>query len=243
MTKVNSKWYAEWFNTKYYHILYKDRDYEEAQLFMQNLIDFLQLDPSSKILDLACGKGRNSIYLHQLGFQVTGTDLSENSITSAKKHERPGLHFKVQDMCEPLDEKFDAVFNLFTSFGYFKEETNNLNTLKAIKAELKPGGYGVIDFMNAKKVIRELVAEDTKTVNGIKFHQKRWVENNFIFKQIDFEDHGEHFSFTERVKALSLKDFKNYFDQAGIQLLNVFGDYQLQDFDEETSDRLILIFQ
>jgi len=243
MTKVNSKWYAEWFNTKYYHILYKDRDYEEAQLFMQNLIDFLQLDPSSKILDLACGKGRHSIYLHQLGFQVTGTDLSKNSIAFAKKHEKPGLEFKVQDMCKPLSEEFDAVFNLFTSFGYFKEETNNLNTLKAIKAELKPGGYGVIDFMNAKKVIRELVAEDTKTVNGIKFHQKRWVENNFIFKQIDFEDHGEHFSFTERVKALSLKDFKNYFDQAGIQLLNVFGDYHLQDFDEETSDRLILIFQ
>lgn len=243
MTKVNSKWYAEWFNTKYYHILYKDRDYEEAQLFMQNLVDFLQLDPSAKILDLACGKGRHSIYLHQLGFQVTGTDLSENSIAFAKKHGKPGLEFKIQDMCKPLYEEFDAVFNLFTSFGYFKDETNNLNTLKAIKAELKPGGYGVIDFMNAKKVIRELIAEDTKTVNGIKFHQKRWVENNFIFKQIDFKDDGEHFSFTERVKALSLKDFKNYFDQAGIQLLNVFGDYHLQDFDEETSDRLILIFQ
>ena len=243
MTKVSSKWYAEWFNTKYYHILYKDRDYEEAQIFMQNLVDFLQLVPSAKILDLACGKGRHSIYLHQLGFKVTGTDLSKNSIALAKKHEKPGLEFKLQDMSKPLNETFDAVFNLFTSFGYFEDETNNLNTIKAIKAELKQNGYGVIDFMNAKKVIRDLVAEDTKIEDGISFHQKRWVNKNFIFKQIDFEDDGEQFSFTERVKALYLKDFKNYFDKAGIQLLNVFGDYQLQEFNEQTSDRLILIFQ
>ncbi len=243
MAELETKWYAEWFNTKYYHILYKDRDYKEAQLFMQNLVKNLRLAPNSKILDLACGKGRHSIYLHQLGFKVTGTDLSKNSIELAQKYEQPGLNFKVQDMSKALEEEFDAVFNLFTSFGYFEKEENNLNTIKAIKAELKPDGYGVIDFMNVKKVIQNLVPRNTKTVEGIKFHQERWIENNFIFKQIDFEDDGEKYSFTERVKALTLKDFQNYFDQAGIQLLNVFGDYHLHEFDEEKSDRLILIFQ
>lgn len=243
MAELETKWYAEWFNTKYYHILYKDRDYKEAQLFMQNLVKNLRLAPNSKILDLACGKGRHSIYLHQLGFEVTGTDLSKNSIELAQKYEQPGLSFKVQDMSEALEEEFDAVFNLFTSFGYFEKEENNLNTIQAIKAELKPDGYGVIDFMNVKKVIKNLVPQNTKTAEGIEFHQERWIENNFVFKQIDFEDDGEKYSFTERVKALTLKDFQNYFDQAGIQLLNVFGDYHLHEFDEEKSDRLILIFQ
>ena len=243
MTKLETKWYAEWFNTKYYHILYKDRDYKEANIFMKNLVKYLQLAPKSKILDLACGRGRHSIYLHKMGFEVIGTDLSKNSIDLAKKHEQPGLSFKVQDMSEALGLEFDAVFNLFTSFGYFEKEENNLNTIKAIKAELKADGFGVIDFMNTKKVINNLVSRDTKTVEGIEFHQERWIENNFIFKQIDFEDHSVEYSFTERVKALTLKDFQNYFDQAGIQLLSVFGDYHLHEFDEEKSDRLILIFQ
>ncbi|MBW2961344.1 class I SAM-dependent methyltransferase [Mesonia aestuariivivens] len=243
MTKRNLKWYAQWFDTKYYHILYKDRDYEEAQLFMKNLANFLDLENNAKVLDLACGRGRHSIYLHKLGFEVLDTDLSKNSIEFAKQHEQPGLAFRVQDMSQALDEKFHAVFNLFTSFGYFENEENNLDTLKAIKAELEPGGYGVIDFMNVHKVIKNLVAKNTKTVEGIEFHLQRWVENNFIFKQIDFKDHKEDFLFIERVRAVTLKDFKNYFDKAGIQLINVFGDYHLQDFDEEKSDRLILIFQ
>ena len=67
----------------------------------------------SKILDLACGRGRHSIYLHKMGFEVIGTDLSKNSIDLAKKHEQPGLSFKVQDMSKALGLEFDAVFNLF----------------------------------------------------------------------------------------------------------------------------------
>ena len=110
-------WFSSWFDTPYYHILYKDRGYEEAQLFMKNLTSFLELQPGARILDLACGKGRHSIYLNELGYEVTGVDLSPRSIEYARQFENEGLHFKVQCMCKPMTEKFDAVFNLFTSFG------------------------------------------------------------------------------------------------------------------------------
>ena len=109
-------WFVSWFDTPYYHILYKDRDYSEAQLFMDNITNYLNLPEQAKILDLACGKGRHSIYLNQLGFDVTGADLSENSILEAKKAENDTLHFEVHDMRIPFEDKFDAVFNLFTSF-------------------------------------------------------------------------------------------------------------------------------
>jgi len=243
MAKIDTKGYTAWFDTKYYHILYKDRNYNEAKHFMEALTSHLQLSPNAKLLDLACGRGRHSVYLNKLGFQVTGTDLSESSIKQAQKYEKTGLNFRVHDMSEPLNEKFDAVFNLFTSFGYFEDEEDNLKTLKAIKTELNAEGYGVIDFMNAHKVMKELVSENTKTVNGIEFHLKRWIENGFILKEICFEDEGEAYSYQERVKALTLKDFENYFDKANIQLKEVFGDYQLNPFDKETSERLILIFQ
>ena len=58
-------WYSSWFDTPYYHILYKDRNYREAQIFMDNLTHYLNLPEKAKVLDLACGKGRHAIYLNQ----------------------------------------------------------------------------------------------------------------------------------------------------------------------------------
>lgn len=241
MTDSTTKWYASWFDTEFYHILYKDRDYREAKLFMGNLIDYLDLDKNAHILDLACGKGRHSIYLNQLGFPVTGVDLSKNSIQAAQKYATETLQFKVHDMTQTLPTKFDAVFNLFTSFGYFDKEEDNLNTLKAIKQELKPGAKAVIDFMNVDYVAKNLVPKEIKTVEGIDFHIKRWIEDGFIKKNIQFTVNQEKYNFTERVKMLNLKDFQNYFDQVGISLIDCFGNYQLQKFDQQ-HQRLILIF-
>lgn len=239
----DSQWYASWFDTPYYHILYKDRDYHEAQLFMDNLTGYLNLPEKAKILDLACGKGRHSVYLNQLGFDVTGADLSANSIAQASQHQNPTLHFKVHDMREPFEEKFDAVFNLFTSFGYFDDDNDNLRTLKAIHESLNDYGLAVIDFMNVNNVVAKLVADEVKTVDGIDFHINRYLADNHIFKEIRFTDQGREYHFTEKVKALTLEDFESLMEQAGIFLLDVFGDYKLRKFSATESERLILIFK
>jgi len=243
MQKETNNWYASWFDTPYYHILYKDRDYEEAQLFMDNLTNYLNLPEDAKILDLACGKGRHSIYLNQLGYDVTGADLSENSIEQAKQHENDTLHFEVHDMREPFEQKFDAIFNLFTSFGYFEHESDNAKTLKAICDSLTEYGFGVIDFMNVKHVIENLVPHEVKTVDGIDFNIKRYVKDDYIYKDIIFEDKGENYHFTEKVKALTLQDFETMMEEAGIYLLDTFGDYKLRKFFKNESERLIMIFK
>ncbi len=243
MLKDSTMWYASWFDTPYYHILYKDRNHAEASNFMDNLTHYLSLEKGEKILDLACGKGRHSVYLNTLGFDVTGVDLSKNSIEYASQFENETLKFRVHDMCRPYAEKFSAVFNLFTSFGYFDKEEDNLNTIKAIKADLNEKGFGVIDFMNTDYVIENLVPEESKEVDGIVFSIKRYVQDGYIFKEIRFNDKGEDFFFTERVKAITLNDFENYFEQADVHLLDIFGTYQLQKFNSKTSPRLILIFK
>ncbi|MFV8839383.1 SAM-dependent methyltransferase [Salinimicrobium soli] len=242
MELAEKNWYSSWFDTPYYHILYKNRGDEEAQNFMKNLVSFLKLKPGATILDLACGRGRHSRFLNKEGFDVTGVDLSENNIAYAKQFENENLHFATHCMCEPVNEKFDAVFNLFTSIGYFEEEEDNLRTIMSIKEELKPEGFGVIDFMNVKKVIKDLIPEEVKTVKGIEFDISRSVKDGYIVKDIRFEDEGEEHLFTEKVKALTLEGFQEYFEKAGIELLHIFGNYELQDFNEQTSDRLILIF-
>lgn len=243
MTSTTQNWYASWFDTPYYHILYKDRGYDEAQLFMRNLTDFLKLDTNSKILDLACGKGRHSVYLNSLGYDVTGVDLSKNSIRHAKQFENERLKFKVHDMCEPTLKRYDAVFNLFTSFGYFEDDNDNLRTIKAIKQDLNAEGVAVIDFMNVNQVIKNLVPTEIKTMKGIDFHIKRYVKDNHIYKEIRFTDAEEDFMFTEKVKAITLEDFKTYFKKAGLTLKHTFGDYNLNSFDVESSSRLILVFR
>ncbi|HLA57091.1 MAG TPA: class I SAM-dependent methyltransferase [Flavobacterium sp.] len=236
-------WFASWFDTPYYHILYKDRDYAEAQLFMDNITEYLNLPEDAKILDLACGKGRHSVYLNQLGYDVTGADLSENSISEASKFANDKLHFVMHDMREPFEQKYDAVFNLFTSFGYFEDDADNLKTLIAIKESLSEYGFAVIDFMNANQVIANLVPEETKTVEGIDFHIRRFHIDNHIYKEIDFVDKGCKYHFTEKVQALKLEDFEQMMETADIHLLDIFGDYKLRKFSKKDSERLIMIFK
>ena len=243
LVKPPEKWYSSWFDTPYYHILYKERNYREAQIFMDNLTHYLNLPEKAKVLDLACGKGRHSIYLNQLGFDVLGADLSENSIAEANKNANETLHFKVHDMREPFEEKYDAIFNLFTSFGYFENDEDNLTTLKAIKESLSEYGFAAIDFMNVNQVIDTLVPEEIKTVEDIEFHIKRYEKDGHIYKEIDFEDKGEKFHYTEKVKALTLQDFEEMMEEAGIYLLDIFGDYKLKKFHKTESERLIMIFK
>ncbi len=242
MTKDTKDWFTSWFDSPYYHILYKDRGYDEAQTFMANLTSYLNIPESGRVLDLACGKGRHSVYLNSIGYDVTGIDLSPQSIAFAKQYENETLHFDVHDMSQPYSNQFDAAFNLFTSFGYFENEEDNLNTIKAIKTNLKDNGIGVIDFMNVDYVINNLVSNNIKTVDGIDFSLKRYVEKGYIIKTISFTVEGKSYNYKERVKAITLDDFKEMFQKANIQLLDVFGDYKLHKFDKYTSERLILIF-
>ncbi|WP_435132511.1 SAM-dependent methyltransferase [Formosa sp. A9] len=243
MIKDNTTWYTAWFDTPFYHILYKDRNDDEAQAFMDTLTNYLNISEDSRILDLACGRGRHSVYLNSLGYHVTGADLSENSIAYAKQFENDTLQFKVHDMCKPFNTKFDAVFNLFTSFGYFDNDEDNLNTIKAIRDDLTDYGIGVIDFMNSDYVIKNLVPEETKQVEGIDFHLNRYAQDGYIFKDISFEYQGENFQFQERVRAFTLSDFETLFNEANVNLLEVFGNYKLQKFDAQSSDRLVLLFK
>ncbi|MFY7669844.1 class I SAM-dependent methyltransferase [Tenacibaculum sp. MEBiC06402] len=234
-------WFTSWFDTSYYHTLYKHRDDNDAQLFMQNITNYLKLPKDAHIADLPCGKGRHSIYLNSLGYRVTGGDLSKNSIEYAKQFENENLHFEVWDMRKSLENKYDAVFNLFTSFGYFDDDEEDLQVLKGMKSGLKDSGVLVLDFLNVQKTKNNLVKKEQKEIDGITFYIEREIKNGFILKHISFFADGKEHSYTEKVKFLDLEKMKRYFDSVGLTIINTFGDYNLNEFDEEKSSRLILI--
>ena len=170
MLQNKEEWFESWFDSPFYHILYKDRDDKEAKLLLDNLITFLNPGPGARILDVACGKGRHSVYLNKKGFSVCGFDLSKESIEHNKKYESRYLTFLVHDMRDPLpNQQFDIIFNLFSSFGYFDSHEDNEKVIRANADTLQKGGKLVIDYMNSRKVARNLVAEDIKECRGIKF--------------------------------------------------------------------------
>lgn len=243
MTK-NNDWFSTWFDSHFYHILYKNRDYKEAEFFITNLISHLKIQDTDKVLDLACGKGRHSIYLNKQGLEVIGVDLSPESIAYANKYSNERLHFYEHDMREVLDQgNFDFVLNLFTSFGYFEDDNENQKTIDAVNAILKPNGVFVLDFMNSHKVIQNLVKEEQKTIDNVTFNLKRSVQNGFIVKDIAFTNEEKEYHFQERVKGISEENFQKYFQKAGLTIKSVFGNYGLSPFNKETSDRLIFILE
>lgn len=237
-------WYKDWFNSPYYHVLYKNRDDNEAANFINNLITHLKLNHTHRVWDLACGKGRHSIYLNSKGINVIGTDLSDNSISEANKSANDQLEFFVHDMRTPFRiNYFTHVFNLFTSIGYFDNVHDNLKVFKSVYSALKTGGVFVIDFFNCKKVTECMMPQETKLIEGISFSINKTLLDNKIIKRIEFSDKGQEYFFEEKVSLLNRDDFMKLGEQSGFKMLNTFGDYNLNPFDQNISERLILIFQ
>jgi hypothetical protein len=133
------------------------------------------------------------------------------------------------------------VFNLFTSFGYFEDEQDNQRSINAFSDSLKTGGRIVLDFMNCQKVINHIDPGETKIIDGVNFEIKKEILNGQILKNINIKDQNEHFSFQEKVRAIKLNTFKDYFSKANLKIEAIFGDYELNAFDESSSDRLIII--
>ena len=231
----------DWFNSEYYHILYRNRDNKEAETFINNIIKKLDLKIGLKVLDLACGKGRHSTYLEKLGFIVTGIDKSINNIIKARENENENLNFLNKEMIDDLDGKYDAIFNLFTSFGYIDEDYN-LKTINNINNHLKDDGYLIIDYLNSILAEHNLIEKEKKLINNINFKITRVSDNNFIRKTITFTD-KKNYKFNEKVMKLSLDDFKSYFEKYNLEIVNCFGNYQLDAFDVKNSERLIMVIK
>ncbi|HWW42844.1 MAG TPA: class I SAM-dependent methyltransferase, partial [Pedobacter sp.] len=241
-SSMQRKWFQYWFNSPYYHILYSQRNDEEAEFLIDNLSAYLKPSADSRILDIACGRGRHAIYLNKKGYDVTGIDLSEQSIRYAQQFEQKNLHFFVHDMRRlSFINYFDIALNLFTSFGYFETEKDHVNALKSFRKGLKADGTLVIDYFNTIKIVKNLTRQETKTLEGIEFHLHKFVSEGKIIKHINFEHRGKAFAFEERVQAFTLEDFERMFLKSGLQIIAKFGDYSLGEYHETQSDRLILV--
>lgn len=240
-------WFEEWFDSPLYEKLYANRDEAEAARLVELLEETLPLEECSKILDLGCGRGRHSINLCKKGYDVTGIDLSEEAIATAReKAEKEGLEhirFQVRDMRDPLPQTFDAIVNLFTTFGYFESDQENASVLESVKKMLKPNGIFVLDYLNAEKVRDSYVPSEEGEFQDIQYEIKRYITDNAINKEIEFfgDKIGSSKKYAERVKLYDCSWFKREMANHDLIIDKIYGDYEGHEFDPESSARLLII--
>ena len=125
---------------------------------VDGLCDLLRLEPGARVLDLCCGTGRHALELASRGYRVTGVDLNDAYIDAARATAREsGLEaeFLVADSRQFVRTGgFDAVVNLFTSFGYFDALTDDLLVLGNVLSSLVPGGRLLIETTGKEIVAR-----------------------------------------------------------------------------------------
>ncbi len=169
-------WWETVFDDRYLRLWGPLASPEATEQQVEGIITYLGVEPGASILDLACGYGRIAIPLAQRGFRVTGLDLSETLLGQARASAaRAGVEvdWHQGDMREiPWEGAFDAVINVFSSFGYFTDEEENRRVLEGVTRALKPGGRFLIDVINRDWQVRQDL-------------QRRWFEAGDLFVLAD----------------------------------------------------------
>ncbi len=240
-------WYKDWFNSEDYLKVYKHRDSKEAEILVNLIQKNSELQKGSKVLDMACGAGRHAIAFSRIGFEVIAVDLSERLIDVARKNlEQANVDIKfvrsdLRDL--NLDIQFDLVVNLFTSFGYFETDDENLVVLKKAFEFLKDEGYFVLDYLNKTFLEKNLIPESKLMENGTSITQNRVIKGNRVEKKITIEKDDVITNFYESVRLYDYNELQEMLLLKGFKIKKLLGDFYGNKFDKNTSPRTIIIAQ
>ncbi len=241
-----TEWFKEWFSSEDYLKVYKHRDEKDAEILLNTVLSNIVLSKNAKILDSACGTGRHSIILAEKGYEVFGFDLSKNLLSLARqsstnlKLKLKFFNADLRNVC--LNLKFDAIFNLFTSFGYFESDDENFRFFENAYQMLNDGGYFIFDYLNKNFLVDNIKSESIRNIGNITIIEKRTIRNSRVIKNIIIDSVNGKKEFFESVKLYDSKEIIERFELIGYKLKNNFGDYFGNKFDKEKSERLILIF-
>lgn len=259
-------WYEDWFDRPEYEQVYPHRDTAEAERATDLVERVAEPAPGARLLDVGCGRGRHARAFARRGYRVTGIDLSERALQTARERadeEELDITFRCQDMRAPMGSgAFDGAVNLFSSFGYFGGDAENglsedgpgdngdaehQQVIDRVAEALVPGGFFVQDFLNAPSVRAALVPANTReTEDGRQIRERRWIEGGRINKEVTLHPDGgdgapgETQTFRESVRLLELDDFRRFYERAGLVLEATFGDYDGAPYDDK-SPRLIMM--
>jgi SAM-dependent methyltransferase len=212
------------------------------------IVRLLEIEQGSRILDLCCGVGRHSLELARRGFSVTAVDRTaaylERARTGAQEKGLP-IEFVRAGMEEfRRPGAFDAAINMFTSFGYFESDEEELAVLRNISESLKPGRRFVIDVMGKEVICRHFQPRTWHTVPaGTSFLlEERNVRNGWTYLEnrwIVIDEAGRH-EFNFNIRVYSGRELEFLLQQAGFCEVALYGNLNGNPYDHD-AERLVAV--
>ena len=218
------EWFEEWFGEEYL-ALYPHRDEEDARHLVSLLGRLIGWGADWRVLDICCGPGRHARALDAAGLAVTGVDLSPTLLRKARQvTDAPLVRADIRAL--PIRPRaMDASLNLFTSFGYFDSDEEHAATLAGMVGTVRPGGWFVLDFLNAD-LVASRIAEGAGSFEhgegGSQLRRYRTTGGRYVVKEIVLAD-GRRFQ--ERVRLFTAADLMAMLSRAGASVRHCFGDY------------------
>ncbi len=246
--KPDKEWFTEWFNHPLYLRVYSHRDEAEARTCLETIIHKTGLEnltPSDiRVMDIACGAGRHALEFARLGFTTTANDLSPfllECTRSQAARENISIECTRQDMRHiSVENTYDLVVQLFSSFGYFKTKKEDLQVLRNVHRALKKDGRYILDLINPVYLKKNLNPSSSRTIDDLIVSEQRRIEADRVIKQITIRSPDDSVTFEESVRLYRIEIIGDLLASAGFEIKEIFGDYEGSAFDEQTSPRLLL---
>ena len=220
--------------------MYGHRDVAEARRDVEFAEKVLALEPRHRILDLCCGNGRHLAALGEKGYRrLAGVDLSRALLKLAREAVAPSggpagvLQADMRHL--PFQDCFDAVLNLFTSFGYFEKDGENRLVLESMRDALQPGGRFLLDYLNPEQVTRNLQPRTERTTAGRRVIETRSLdlERHRVNKHIAIHTPAGVKHYEESVRLYSREEMLERFAASGLEVTATYGDFDARPLDPD----------
>jgi SAM-dependent methyltransferase len=241
----------EWFENEdfwreFYSFMFPPERFAAAKEEVNRIVALTQCS-DGKVLDLCCGPGRHSVEFAQRSFQVTGVDRSPFLLERAREHASnsgASVEWVMEDMRNFVrPAMFDLACCLFTSFGYFENEQDNLKVLRNLHQSLKPGGALVIEVLGKERLMRTWQnAICAQLADGSLVVQRPQLRDDCCRVHADWtliqDGHARSFSFEHTI--YSGRELKDRLLSCGFERAELFGDLQGSPYDLEAT-RLVAV--
>lgn len=204
-----------------------------------NTMTLLGLEPGARVLDAACGFGRFAAALAEHGCDVVGVDIAPSAIAEARRR-RPELRFVLGDLTRPLElGEFDAIVNVFSSFGYCETVEDEMRILRNWHAALRPGGRLLMELSDLERARHRLPLDGSTIVrdgeDGVKEHLSVEWETGMLRCRYVLRD--EELTIVMRVYERA--DLERMLGEAGFRDIEGYGGFD--GHPKEPDDRLVLV--
>ena len=245
----NAPWYEAFFGDDYLDVYGHQLNAEGAEHEAAFVERALALKGGERLLDLCCGPGRHALLLAQRGLRVTALDLSQAYLdAAAAEAKRRGIEIETvrADMRAPgFACRFDAVINMFSSFGYLESEAEDAKVLRGVATALRPGGRALFDLINREWVIRHQVADESRTSADETVHLEH--------RELDLVTSRNHVTFVavapdgsrrdldgHHIRLYTLTELLGMLEATGLRLERVYGGYDGEAYAVDTR-RMIVV--